>query len=125
MGTTSVGLIPPKVPAFDADFADEGESIGASGFPLDIPSLVTNVGWVASKYIDERGELLQLGSLQTNEGNSGGPVYRLRDGVVIGIVKGYWNAPVHVNNRAAPQVTVNSGLTAIVPIHEGLDLLAH
>ena len=64
-------------------------------------------------FLDEKGRPLYLGSILTNHGNSGGPVYSDTDGGVLGIVVEY---------RPAPEG--NSGLTVIVPIKRVLDLLA-
>jgi S1-C subfamily serine protease len=130
MNGTAIGPIKPMVPKFANDLADEGEMIAASGFPLNIPSLVTNVGWLGSKFALEGEQRLQIGSVLINPGNSGGPVYRVRDGVIIGIAKGYWNAPGDVqvlfgNIRAQGQAALNSGLSEIVPIQEALNLLSH
>jgi S1-C subfamily serine protease len=83
----------PRMPQFAQDTSEEGEMIAISGFPLRIPTVVTTVGWVGSKHARAypyQGDL-QLGSIQVNHGNSGGPVYRVRDGAVIGIAKGYWS----------------------------------
>lgn len=123
-----IQAIRPVIPVFAHELADEGEMIAASGFPLEVPSLVTNVGWIGSKFALDGDQRLQLGSLLVNPGNSGGPVYRVRDGAIIGIAKGYWIASGDV--RAVPsgaklplQAELNSGLSEIVPIHEALDLL--
>jgi S1-C subfamily serine protease len=126
----AIGAIKPMIPKFANDLAEEGEMIAASGFPLSIPSLVTNVGWLGSKLAMDGDQRLQIGSVLINPGNSGGPVYRVRDGVIIGIARGYWNAPGDVqvlfgSIRAQGQAALNSGLSEIVPIQEALDLLPH
>jgi S1-C subfamily serine protease len=129
----------PKTPVFDKRLSVEGEMIAVSGFPLALPVMVTNVGWIGSEYImlpdnlKPKGhngiEYVQIGSLQINHGNSGGPVYRVKDGAVIGIAVAYLNAPaenvtVHIeNSNYSGQANINSGLCLIVPIKEALDLL--
>jgi S1-C subfamily serine protease len=88
--------------------------ISVSGFPLDIPVLVTNTGWVASAfYIDERRRSLYLADISINHGNSGGPAYNDVDGRVIGVVTDYRTAPEGDNSR----------LAVIVPIQRVLELL--
>jgi S1-C subfamily serine protease len=87
--------------------------ISVSGFPLEIPVLVTTTGWLATRlFIDEKQRFLYLADVQVNHGNSGGPAYRDSDGAVIGLVVEY---------RPAPEG--NSRLTVIVPIRRVLDLL--
>ena len=91
----------------------DGDMIAVSGFPLNIPVLVTNVGWIASSYFrDERNRSLYLASILINHGNSGGPVYNVSDGSILGCVVEYEPAPEG-----------NSGLTVIVPIQRFLDLI--
>jgi S1-C subfamily serine protease len=148
----------PIVPIFDTEPADEGEMIAVSGFPLSIPAMVTNFGWIGSAFgvlprvsPDDPDQFGQIGAIQINHGNSGGPVYRVRDGAVIGIAVSYWNAPADVSvsiddslfkkkeekpeekemHPKLPEIqtlfgnaNVNSGLTAIVPIEEALRLLS-
>lgn len=135
----------PVAAKFDPNLSPEGEMIAVSGFPLNLATMVTNVGWIGSEYLDlpeypnyphkvlpdgmTEPNFGQLGSLQINEGNSGGPVYRIKDGAVIGIAVAYWNAPAQVKVKiedrlGSGQADTNSGLCAIVPIREGLALLS-
>jgi S1-C subfamily serine protease len=91
----------------------DGDMISVSGFPLGIPVLVTNTGWIASAFFkDEKNRSLYLGSILVNHGNSGGPAYNDTDGAVIGVVVEY---------RQAPEG--NSGITVIVPIKRVIDLI--
>lgn len=104
---------PARVPILQTHPPDDGNMISVSGFPLDIPVLVTNTGWIASGFFkDERGRALYLGDISVNHCNSGGPVYNDSDGTIIGVVTEY---------RPAPEG--NSRLTVIVPIQRVLDLL--
>ena len=103
-----------QVPKLQTTPPHDGDMISVSGFPLNIPVLVTNTGWIASAFfMDERGRSLYLGDISVNHGNSGGPAYNDADGSIIGCVTEY---------RPAPEG--NSRLTVIVPIQRILDLLA-
>jgi S1-C subfamily serine protease len=103
----------PKVARLQTTPPHDGDMISVSGFPLNIPVLVTNTGFIATAFfIDERGRSLYLGDISVNHGNSGGPAYSDKDGSVIGCVTEY---------RPAPEG--NSRLTVIVPIQRVLDLL--
>jgi S1-C subfamily serine protease len=103
-----------EVPNIQTNPPHDGDMISVSGFPLDIPVLVTNTGWIASVfYMDERKKFLYLGDISVNQGNSGGPAYSDVDGRIIGVVTAYRNAPEGGNSR----------LAVIVPIQGVLDLL--
>jgi len=114
LDTKDRGIRPPVTPAeIRKDHPREGEMISTSGFPLSIPVLVTNTGWLATSYFrDERDRSLYLGSMLINHGDSGAPVYMSANGQVIGIVTEY---------RSAPEG--NSGLTVIVPVENLFGLL--
>ncbi len=106
-------VAPLAVPILHLEPPRDGEQISASGFPLSIPILVTNTGWIASSYFrDERDRSLYLGSILINHGNSGAPVYLDSDGSIVGMVIEY---------RPAPEG--NSGLTVILPIQRVIALL--
>jgi S1-C subfamily serine protease len=103
-----------KVPKLQLATPRDGDMISVSGFPLGIPVLVTNTGWIASSlYRDESNRSVYLGSLLANHGDSGGPAYVDSDGSIIGIVTEY---------RPAPEG--NSGLAVIIPVKRAFDLLA-
>lgn len=104
------------MPHLITEIPEDGEMIAVSGFPLaSIPVLVTNVGWIATSYYrDEKERSLYLGSIHTNVGDSGSPVYRTSDGAILGCV---------VSSRVAPDGS-SSGLTVIVPVQRFLELLA-
>lgn len=105
--------VPARVPKLVLNAPRDGEMIGMSGFPLGIPVLTTNVGWIATAYFrDERQRSLYLGALLINHGDSGGPVYLATSGGIIGMATEY---------RPAPEG--NSGLTVIVPVDAFLTLL--
>jgi Trypsin-like peptidase domain len=103
-----------KVPKLHMDLPRDGEMISVSGFPLSIPVLATNSGWIASSYFkDERHRSVYLGSILVNHGNSGGPAYLVSDGSILGVVTEYWPAPEG-----------NSGLTMIIPMQSVFAVLA-
>ena len=66
----------------------EGEAIATSGYPLDIPAMVTSTGCVGNSwYVEPETDTDRyIGDSTANPGNSGGPVYRLSDGAVIGVL---------------------------------------
>jgi S1-C subfamily serine protease len=106
---------PAKVPTLLMDRPLDGDMIAVSGFPLGIPVLTTNVGWIATAYWrDQRERSLYLASVLINHGDSGSPVYLTTNGKIIGCVTEY---------RPAPEG--NSGLAVIVPIQRFIELLAN
>jgi S1-C subfamily serine protease len=120
-----------KVPLFTSPQPVDGEMIATSGFPLSITSLVTTIGWLSSVWFPAPqrelydrthwGDMWYLGDLKVNHGNSGGPVYRVKDGSVIGIAEAFVEAPLE--NPTGLNLKENSGLAVIVPIKFALDLL--
>lgn len=78
--------------------ARDGEDIAVSGYPVAEPVLITTTGTVASAWGFDLTQLpdlagpvladlddLYLVDATINPGNSGGPVYRTRDGALIGV----------------------------------------
>lgn len=97
--------------------AIEGDAIAVSGYPLSEPSLVTTAGHIASNWTlaDHQYERY-LGDITVNGGNSGGPVYRLQTGKVVGVAVAYKPAPSHDwQSGEVSKYAHNSGLTLIVP----------
>jgi len=84
---------------FDASRPQEGEPIAVSGYPFSSPVLVTTSGAIASAWEIDRKDLpvgppeasithlsdLYLADMHVNPGNSGGPVFSVTDGSVIGV----------------------------------------
>lgn len=112
----------------------DGTSIAVAGYPLSEQVLITTAGTVASQW----GMDLDMGprknspqhlvlsdayiaDVVVNHGNSGGPVFEIASGEVIGMCEGFWNAPVHGGDVP---LSYNSGLGLIVPAPYVLDLLA-
>ena len=104
---------------FNTHRPKDGTAIAISGYPLDQPALVTNAGYVAtawSSYRTKNGSdefHSYLGDIQVNPGNSGGPVYLIDDGSLIGICIAFKGAPVPQPNQGL--ILANSGLTVIIP----------
>lgn len=119
----------------------EGESIAISGYPLDQSVFDTNAGIVASAHSSKDFELptyfnsvtdqarvrvdfdLYECDMRVNHGNSGGPVYAVSSGEVIGICSAFRNAPLEAVERQRSD-SYNSGLAVIVPIAYGTILMS-
>ena len=82
------------------DKVELGESVGLLGYPLgeDLGNLVTYTAGVVSSYREGPGgtSLFQIDASAYN-GSSGGPLLRLRDGRVIGILMGGWKEAAGLN----------------------------
>ena len=111
----------------------DGTSIAVSGYPLSEEVLITTAGTVASgwgMHLDmgprkDSPEHLVLAdayiaNVVVNHGNSGGPVFEIASGAVVGMCEGFWNAPVHGGDVP---LSYNSGLGLIVPAPYVLNLL--
>jgi S1-C subfamily serine protease len=125
------------------DLPQEGDSALVSGYPLSIPTLVTQRGMVASEsfaeirtqppnaptgfLMTEVEDLILLDAL-VNPGNSGGPVYLTGTDYVFGICQGYRNSPLFTNqgavvNTSEGALVQNSGLATVIPIKYAIALL--
>lgn len=130
-----------------AEIPAEGKELLVSGYPLDVPTLVTQRGTVASVSfqsieierpgappwfkIPEVADLI-LADIVTNPGNSGGPFYLSDTGNVIGICHGNVPSPVRLQDGSIVQIPVagsaqilmqNSGLAVVLPIKYAIALL--
>ena len=132
-----------KAAILSPDRPRDGELVAASGYPLNKMALVTTSGSVASGWDYEMKQVhppnappgfmipessdSYLVDMHVNHGNSGGPVYTIKDGGVIGICVSFNEAPVeHGNNAPSPQADplyFNSGLGNVVPIRYAVELL--
>jgi S1-C subfamily serine protease len=102
----------------------DGDPICVSGYPLGEPVMVTNGGMVASSWsvqLDDYSNLrdVYLGDVQSNPGNSGGPVYDSTDGAVLGVLVAgrltdvvAGRKPLIINGL---KVRADAGLSLIVP----------
>lgn len=127
------GKLPIKVSscALSLTTPDEGTPIAISGYPLDIPSLVTQTGIVASntffdfKRADAENKSVDylLIDATINPGNSGGPVYLPTTGEIVGVIAAYRTAPVMENGAPNVDLSQNSGLAVVIPIKYVIQLL--
>ena len=115
----------------------DGEQIGVSGYPLAEPALVTTSGGIASALGANIQQAQALGvplgytipniadsylaDVAVNPGNSGGPVYRISDGGVIGVCVAF---RIGRGSNGTSMFLYNSGLSVVVPIKYGRELIA-
>jgi S1-C subfamily serine protease len=120
----------------DTTTVKDGERIAVSGYPLSEPAMITTSGGIASAFGTEVQQVQPpsapagftipdaadsyLADVAVNPGNSGGPVYRVADGGVIGVCVAFRIA----SGQNPSPFFFNSGLSVIVPIKYGLDLIA-
>jgi S1-C subfamily serine protease len=138
-------IIKPSVCQLAPRHLQDGEPVFTSGYPLDLPILITTSGFIASSdpmLFNEqtfRVEDIYWADMHANPGNSGGPLFSFATGAVIGMVIQYRNAPVmFADQRGGPgygvtketdgSVTIrpiafNSGISVIVPAKYLADLL--
>jgi S1-C subfamily serine protease len=129
----------------DAARPKDGAPIAISGYPLNEPGLVTNAGWLASGWAFTTHEVpahpplpaswmipevadSYLADVTANPGNSGGPVYLVETGGVIGVCVSGKQAPVKDQNDATVavnghQLLYAAGLTVVVPAEYVIKLL--
>jgi S1-C subfamily serine protease len=116
----------------------DGEQIAVSGYPLSETVLITTSGGVASAFGTDIQEAAipgappgftmpdiadtYLADVAVNPGNSGGPVYRVSDGKVIGVCVSF---RVGFGSAGTNPFYYNSGLSVIVPIKYGRELLTN
>lgn len=87
----------------------DGIPLFMSGYPLDLPSLITTFGYVASSAAgsppnkDDKAPHIDdvlWADIHANHGNSGGPVFALNSGAVIGIQVAVHTTPVELGDNA-------------------------
>jgi S1-C subfamily serine protease len=139
-------MLPLKVStaALSLVLPPEGGNVLISGYPLEIPTFVTQKGMVASESFSlvevplpgapagfARPEALDVILLDAvvNPGNSGGPVYESGSGDVVGICEAYEKSPLFTSKKHPVQVapgeflTQNAGLAIVIPIKYAIELL--
>lgn len=98
----------------------------ASAWALDIQEVTPPGAPAGFKFPDIKDSY--LADVSINPGNSGGPVYRVDDGSVIGVCVAFQKVPLMTD--AGPVIAnesvlaYNSGLSVVVPIRYGEELLA-
>ncbi len=109
---------------------DEGEPIAVSGYPLSLPALVTTSGAIASAWEVAEKDLPRevpgwftshlsdsyLADMHVSHGNSGGPIYSVADGSVIGVC-------VSILPDSLSNAPYSSGLSLMVPAKYVVELL--
>ena len=137
-----------SVPQIDIARPKDGEHIASSGYPFNGKNvLVTTSGYIASSwevetaYVEVEGappgfkfpqiSNVYLANLTINPGNSGGPVYRAKDGVIMGVcVSQILQQAMTVDgNQVVPAIIggkpllYNSNVANIIPVKYVVDLL--
>jgi S1-C subfamily serine protease len=127
-----------------SDQLRDGTPIAVSGYPLSELVLITTSGALASAWGFEIARVpipgapagfsipdvrnSYLADISVNPGNSGGPAYRISDGAVIGVCVAFRNVPLKIANGPVlvngEPLQYNSGLSVIVPISYGEELIA-
>jgi S1-C subfamily serine protease len=129
------------VAKLDQSLPPQGQTVLVSGYPLSIPTLVTQKGMIASETFSAaqiQRPSAAAGLLSTeledtilldavvNPGNSGGPVYLPGEHSVIGICEAYEPTPIFTTQRpqtVVPGVGQISGLAVVIPIKYAIALL--
>ncbi len=132
------------VGSLDPNRPKEGVPIGVSGYPLGLPVLVTNGGFVASSWhfgieevsVPNAPDWFRMPDIadsylmdaEVNGGNSGGPVYLEENAAIIGMCQATLQA--YVTDKSGDAVSVSggpifhsSGLTVVVPVKYVIELL--
>jgi len=138
----------PKAGILYLGAINDGDAIAVSGYPLNSNVLITTSGAIASSDAINIKEV-QLASapagftrpdtadsyiadVKVNPGDSGGPMYLVKNGAVIGVCLNFQGAPVMtiINGEQRPvtgpngePVMYNSGLGVFVPAKYVADLL--
>ena len=140
-----VGDKEPKVTIgvakLDQSLPPEGQTVLVSGYPLSIPTFVTQKGMIASETFTAaqmKGPSARADSVTpeiedamfldavVNPGISGGPVYLPGEHSVIGICEAYGPSDIFGGRRAQTVgvgVGQNSGLAVVIPIKYAIALL--
>jgi serine protease Do len=143
-----IGAIKCVVPELDPRRPKAGNNIAVSGYPFTGMILITTSGSIASSWGVESKEIqsehaplgftrhdisdVYLADLTVNPGNSGGPVYTVDEGKIIGVcVSQLLSVALTVDSSGkvvptsaiGPPVLYNSSVANIIPIKYAIDLL--
>jgi len=132
------------IPKFNLNRPRDGAFIGISGYPLQLPVLLTNAGWMATSwgfgiqrvlvpgghrwFHDIQISDVYFADVEVNPGNSGSPVYLVENATVIGVCIASINVPI-VNEEGGEvlirkrRIFYNSGLTQVVPARYVIEVL--
>jgi S1-C subfamily serine protease len=132
--------LPYAVATLDPARPADGEAVAISGYPLSNAVLITTAGTLASAWALETQDVIPEGApagfttldvletyvadVQGNPGNSGGPAYRIDDGVVIGVCLQVQQAPTWNAQGEIGEFSANAGLTVLRPARDVLELMA-
>jgi hypothetical protein len=143
MGNEAIPL-PHGVVTLDRDRPLDGEMVASSGYPLTNAVLITSVGHVASAWASDIKEMPIPGvegmtrpdiadayvvDMEVNPGNSGGPIYCVESGGVIGVCVASQPAPLRFMDTGdtadigGRPVGYSSGLTVVVPARYVTEML--
>ncbi|MER5549732.1 serine protease [Streptomyces sp. NPDC002589] len=130
------------VAEISSDRPRDGAPIAVSGYPLQESTLITTCGIIASAWATElipalgsqaafpempRQTDVYVVDVTVNRGNSGGPVYLSESGRVIGVCRAFRSAQVFAGDQPAQingqALATNSGLSLVVPIRYGEEML--
>jgi S1-C subfamily serine protease len=136
--------VKPSLGVLDPRPLRDGEPAFTSGYPLELPILISVSGFMASSdpmnFDQPTHKVLDIywAAMQTNPGNSGGPFFSQASGNVIGMVVAYENAPVVFGDSgkqgqgiiqapdgaiSAHPLVSNSGITVVLPARYIVELL--
>ena len=111
---------------FSSRLVVEGAEIAISGFPLFAPSMVTTRGIVASTFAPvqpgiDGSPIAFICDVTAISGNSGGPVYRVTDGSVIGVCIAVKLADVGIGPHSVP-LSVVTPVEHVVALMESVNI---
>jgi S1-C subfamily serine protease len=115
--------VKPLVGKLASQILRDGEPIFTSGYPLDLPILITTSGFIASSdpmtYDFAAQSLLDIywADMQVNPGNSGGPLFSLESGKVIGMVLMFLNTQVVFADNTPGQANGIAKITDPLVLH--------
>lgn len=133
-----------SLPTLNQQRPKDGTQIAVSGYPLENTVLITNVGYIASSWgtniVNVSIPNAPLGfqsidvtdvyyaDVQMNHGNSGGPVYSIETGEIIGVAVSVRLTEVELQGGGSittpdnRKLLYNAGISLVVPIRYVLDI---
>ncbi len=133
-----------SVPILNQERPKDGTQIAVSGYPLGETVLITNVGYIASSWATnivnvpipnappgfQRIDIADVyyADIQMNHGNSGGPVYSIETGDIIGVAVAVRLTEIELEGGGSittpdnRKLLYNAGIGLVVPMRYVLDL---